>query len=165
MSEYSENARVAIIMADFANTDAAGKVNIIGGGVELVSSDPATAMTSRFILWADVRIPSAMTPAEFAVEMALIDSMGNLVEAPGPAGPQPLRIAQVVQIERPLPQLPNNQRDHIGARAQMVFDFGNGLPLQPGGNYEWRLMVDGDEDHQLSYPFAVVGPQPGPVFG
>lgn len=165
MSEIAERAKVSVVMADFANTDAAGKANIVGGGVAVVGFDPNTAITSSFTVWIDIWIPTSLTPTEFPVEVALIDSAGDVVGIPGPAGVQALRVAQVVQVERPMPQLPNVLRDHIGSRVQLVFQFGNGLPVRPGGAFTWRIQIDGDEDHQWNYPWAVVGAQPGPVIG
>jgi hypothetical protein len=78
-------------------------VSLIGKGLTILRFDDRTRVTQRFSLSSAVWIPTASTPAEFSVEIALFDAAGELVAMPGGAGAQPqnLRIAQVVQISRP----------------------------------------------------------------
>lgn len=167
MSEIARQATVELALADFAVSDPAGKVNVIGAGIAVVGFDPAQGLSSRFSLWISIHVPTKLCPAEFPVEVALVDAMGELVTLPGPADgtSQPLRIAQVVNVERPHAQLAAATRDHIGSRVEIVLDFSNGLPLAVGGTYEWRVRIDGDDTRTWSYPFAVTGPGQGPVIG
>ena len=165
MSEIAERASTEIIVADFAIVDQAGKSNIVGAGVALLGFDPQQGLTSRFSVWVSVVVPTSLCPVEFPVEIALVDAAGDLVQIPGPAGLQTLRIAQIVTAEKPSAQVAMAQRDHIGARIQLVMDFGSGLPLTPGANYEWRVRVDGDESGQAVYAFGVWGATAGPVVG
>lgn len=167
MSAVAEQASVTLVVSDFANTDAAGKLNVLGATVAVLGFDPMQALSSRFSLAVVVRVPGRLLPAEFTVEVAL-RSGGELVQLPGPAGEtQPLRISQVVSLDRlgadrvPSPAV----RDHVGASHTMVLDFNTGLPLVPGGLYEWQVRIDGDDSEVHAYPFAVVGPPPPPVFG
>lgn len=165
MSEIAERSTVEIIVADFAIVDSAGKSNIVGAGIALLGFDPQQGITNRFSIWVSVLVPTSLCPAEFSVEFALVDAAGELVLMPGPAGPQPLRIAQIVTAEKPNAQVPMAQREHIGARVHLVIDFGAGLPLTPGSNYEWRIQLDGDAERQTLYPFGVWGPSAPPVIG
>lgn len=167
MSEIAEKAQVSLFLADFAASDAVGKANVIGMGVSGLGFDPSQGVTSRFSVVAEVRIPSKLAPAEASIELALLNDAGEVTSIPGPVGFQPLRIAQVSQFEQPFVQhgYPMTQRDHVEAAARVVLDFGNGIPLAPGGMYTWQLRIDGDDDHLWTYPFIVSGGQPGPVFG
>ncbi|WBU38189.1 hypothetical protein [Homoserinibacter sp. YIM 151385] len=165
MSEIAEAASATIVLSDFAAVDAVGKTNVIGAGVAMLGFEPQQGLTSRFTVWVEIWIPSNLCPAEFPVEVAFRDASGALVSLPGPTGLQPLRIAQVVTAERPSGLIPASSRDHIGSRVQMVFEFGNGLPVPFGANYSVQLQIDGDSSRQWLYPFAVGGPPPGPVMG
>lgn len=165
MSEVAQLSIAEIIVADFAMVDSAGKSNIIGAGVALLGFDAQQGVTTRFSVWVSVLVPTELCPVEFPVEVALVDSAGELVQLPGHDGPQPLRIAQIVTAEKPSAQVSMLQREHIGSRVQLVMDFSSGLPLAPGVNYEWRVRVDGDEARQVVYPFGVWGPGAGPVLG
>lgn len=165
MSAIAESALINFLMADFANTGADGKAYVNGGGVAIVGFDQNSGLTSRFSLFVDVLIPGKLAPAEFPVELALLNGMGNIVSTPSPVGPQAVRIAQVVNVDRLNGPYSSLIKDHVGTRAQIVIDFGNGLPLTPGEIYSWRVEVDGDDSAQRTYPFAVIGTPPGPVIG
>jgi hypothetical protein len=165
MSAIADAATVELVLSDFASTDAAGKGNVIGAGVALLGINPQQGVTARFSLWASIHLPTNLCPAEFPVEFSLVDEVGDLVQLQGPTGDQPLRVAQIVQMERPNAPVSIALRDHIGSRTQVVFDFPGGIPLAPGGMYRWRLLIDGDSSHEWTYPFAVAGPPPGPVVG
>jgi len=166
MSDLAKAAIVEIILADYVATDAAGKGNLIGAGVALLGFEPAAGVTSKFGAWISIHVPTHLCPVEVPVEIALVDASGELVSMPGPLGePQPFRVAQIVMIEKPTVPVPVAQRDHIGARSQVVFDFSNGLPLVPGGLYELRVRIDGDDATTRSYPFGVLGAMPPPVIG
>jgi hypothetical protein len=165
MSDIAERSSIEIIVADFAIVDSAGKSNLVGAGVAMLGFDPRQGLTNRFSLWVSILVPAVLCPVEFPLEIALVDSLGELVLLPGPVDRQVLRVAQIVTAEKPAAQIPMAQRDHIGSRVQLVLDFGSGLPLAPGSNYEWRVRLDGDEDHQKVYPFGVLGPGVGPVIG
>lgn len=166
MSEASEQVSLQVLLADYAQATTEGKVSIIGAGVATLGFDFRQGGTSRFSLYVATQVPTALCPVELTLEVALY-SNGELVQLPGPAGEaQHIRIGQVLAVEvpnNPLMSIP--QRNHTGSRHQAVFDFANGLPLTPGGNFEWRVRVDGDEDRQIVYPFAVAGPPPDPVLG
>jgi len=166
MSDIAALATVALTLADYAAADAQGKLNIIGGGISGVGFDPAQGISTRFSLVAQIAIPRDRCPAELALEIALLDATGDVADLPGPAGPQKMRVGQVVNIEIPSP-VPGSgvPREALRGVATTILDFGNGLPLTPGAVYTWRLQIDGDETHEVLYPFGVSGPPPAPVIG
>jgi hypothetical protein len=167
VSEIAQAATVSILVADFASNDAIGKGNIVGAGVAGLGFDPQQGLTSRFTLWISVHIPTSLCPAEFPLETALVDVNGQLVNLPGPFGSdgQPLRVAQLLQAEKPNMTFNAAQRDHLGSRMVVAIDFGSGLPLAPGGLYTWRIRLDGDDTRTWEYPIAVAGPPTAPIIG
>lgn len=163
MSEVAASADVSVVMADFANTDAAGKLNVVGGNVRVVGFDAMQGVTSRFAVAITVTVPESVLPTDLAVEIALV-SGGEVVSLQGPAEPQPIRVAQTADLAINN-GLPKAIRDHVGASHSMVMDFASGLPLVPGRGYSWRVRIDGDSDHDVEYQFGVMGPPAPPVFG
>lgn len=164
MSEVAQNATVTILVSDFANSDAAGKLNVVGGTVAILGFDGMQGVTSRFSLSVVVNVPASLLPTDFALEISLL-SNGELVLLPGVPDPQPLRVAQPVSMERATAAPTTLIRDHIGSNHVAVLDFAGGLPLAVGGIYEWQVRIDGDDERTWRYPFAVVGPPQSPVFG
>ncbi|WP_139200601.1 hypothetical protein [Curtobacterium sp. MMLR14_010] len=165
MSAIADNATITIGMADFAASDASGKTNVIGDGVAVLGFVPDQGLTNRFALTVKVRLPIGFAGAEFPLEVALLDEAGQLAQLPGPAGIQPFRVAQVVQANSSREVYGQRIVDHVGVSVQAVFDFATGMPLPVSSLLTWRVQVDGDETRQWTYPFAVTGPLPGPVFG
>lgn len=164
MSDLAARAQVNIALADYAADDAGGKVNVIGKGLAVIGYDARQNISTPFVLVLDVWVPAEVLPAEFPIDIALIDDSGELVELPTPMGPQKLRIAQVVEVKPPL-AFSNAVAKHIGGRANLTVNFNTGLPLAPNGLYTWRIELDGDETYQWAYPFAVAGPPTPPVLG
>jgi len=166
LSAASEGAELQLVLADFAQAGGDGKVHIVGAGIATLGFDPQQGVTSRFSLYVAILVPSELCPLEVALEVALYQD-GELYELPSPTGTgQALRIGQVLSIEAPNnPTMSMVQRHYTGSRHQAVFDFGNGLPLAPGGRYEWQVRLDGDDDRKSAYRFAVSGPPPAPVLG
>lgn len=165
MSEIAQNARVSIIVSDYANVDAGGKLNVLGGAVAIVGLDPMQGLTSRFSLAVVINVPTQYLPGDFALEISLRNEAGELVMLPGATEPQPLRVSQPVSLERPAGAATPAARDHLGTNHIAVLDFGGGLPLAVGGLYEWHVRIDGDDETAVRYPFAIAGPAQGMVFG
>lgn len=163
MSAIVESAVVSIQVADFANLDAVGKLNLLGGGVAGIGFDPGQGLTARFSLVVQVEVPSNLLPAECSIEVFLT-SGAEVVMAPGPVEPQAVRVSQNVTIDKAL-AFTGPARDHVPGRNVSVLDFNNGLPLAPGGHYEWHVRIDGDDSRVWSYQFVVAGPPAAPVFG
>lgn len=159
----ADEADVTLLLADFANVDAGGKLNVIGGGWQAVGRLP-TGMTPPFSVVIRVEFPSARSGEQFAYGLVLHDEHGGTISFPGPSGElQELRIQHLAKAEKPtVPQvaLP----DHLPSRVQIVINFGGGLLLSPGG-YRWQFEVDGNARPEWHLAFAVIGPPPPPVIG
>lgn len=145
MSEISDSARVSIVLTDFANVDASGKLNLIGAGVAITAIDPQTGQTAPLTVVVICSVPSKFVGQHFAVELALYAADdGQLVLTPGPV-PSPLRIGQPVAIQPPQPPpgsyIPPGT---VWPATQMVVAFQAGLPLASGRAYEWRASIDGN---------------------
>ncbi|WP_119696786.1 DUF6941 family protein [Microbacterium halotolerans] len=163
MSEVAAASDISVVMADFANTDQGGKLNVVGGNVRVLGYEPMQGVTSRFAIAITITAPASVLPTDLAIEAALT-SGGEVVELPGPAEPQAVRVAQTANLASNS-TAPQPIRDHLGASHTIVLDFSAGLPLTPGGEYSWRVQIDGDREHEVNYRFAVLGPPAPPVFG
>lgn len=171
MSDVSDTATVRLLLADYASVDAAGKLNVIGGGLTVIGQ-PAqvvpggpTGFTASFGLIVSVTVDPTLYRSECALEVALEDSKGELVELPGPAGrPQKMRIAQNVVFDESAP-VAGVPRSLLRARTLLVLMFNNGLPLAIGQRYVWRVRIDHDSRDDWTEEFFIPGPPPGPVIG
>jgi hypothetical protein len=165
VSEVAEDAVVRLLMADYAAVDAAGKVNIIGGGISGLGYQPNIGVTSAFALVAWIIVPPKHYHAECAVEIVLEDVSGNVVSLPGPAGnPQAVRIGQAVRFDE-AKSPPGVVRGALPSRTQWVMAFANGLPLPMGQKYRWRIKIDTQTRDAWTEDFVVSGVDPTPVFG
>src|SRR6059058_1416369 len=126
-----EEARAALILADYANTDAAQKLNLLGGGWQVTGIMPS-GLTAPQALVAGIEVPERYVGEEFPVSLALVDEAGEPVKAPGPSGTvEAIRIAQLVKAERPnVPGVLLHGK--VWSRVQVVLNFPGGLPLRPG---------------------------------
>lgn len=158
-----QSVRATLLLADYANVDAVGKLNLVGGGVSIVGFEFQQGTSSPFTLY--VRIVSPMPLDDRpAVEIVLVDASGDPVQIPGPAGElQTMRIGQNIQLAAP--QLPGVDipPGAVPSSAGFVIGFPNGLPLAPGHSYTWRVQVD--HDVIASESFYIPLPAPGPVIG
>lgn len=156
MSELAEVAETDLLMCDFANTDAVGKLNVVGGGIRILGFDPVQGVTARFTVVARVALPGNLTPVDVPLELALHDGLGELIKFGAPE-PQPIRLAQLAKFERPnvigQPALPAG----VPSQNFMILNI-EGLPVQPGQVYAWSLRVDADDQHVRTYRFMVAAP-------
>jgi len=158
----SEDARVSIIMADYANQDAVQKINILGAGWQItgVGQNGLTAEQAVLVI---VEVPPRYRGEQFAASLSLLNEANEAVQLQGPDGqPQALRIAQLARVDPPMMPgvyIPN----HVPSRVQILTRFGNGLPLAPNHLYTWAFEIDGNPKASVS--FFVVPPPAGPVIG
>ena len=146
-----------ILIADFVNIDAAGKVNIIGGGVQFLGFNPDTGLTAPFSLYTNITINlPTLDEASSAVEVLLVDTDGQPVVLSGPEGQNPLRFSQVVDFTHTTN--PAVQQPPMGfpACSNVVMNFPGGLPLPAGAIYEWVVQMNGTR--LSSTTFFVPGP-------
>lgn len=161
-------AQIQIILADYAAADVAGKLNVIGGGLNFIGSGgagtPSTPFTAVVLCW----VPGKYAGQTFAFTVELHDvTIGQIVQLPSPQVGQfqPVRAQQAVTIT-PVQVAPGLAVPQDSLQAHnMVIQFANGLPLEPGHSYEWRVQIDGQHRPNWWYRFHVLGAAPGPVFG
>ena len=158
-----EKARACLILADFANADAASKLNLIGGGWQVTGLMPS-GLTGPQALVAMIEVPPNLAGTEFPLSITLLDEGGAQVMMPTPTGGQEaLRIAQLAKAE--IPNVPGVLlHGKVWSRVQVILNFSNGLPLQAGQSYTWSLEIDGTHDPQWAVSFFVAAP-PRPVVG
>lgn len=145
MTTSSGSAGASIILADFVNIDAAGKVNIVGGGIQFMGFDPNSGMTAPFSLYASITVSiPAFDSTQAEVEIMLIDADGHPVQVPGPEGsPNTMQFTQSVDFRHTL--APNVQPPPMGfpGSSNVVLNFPGGLPLPQGATYEWVVLLNG----------------------
>lgn len=160
-----DDCRVVVLLADFAGADAAGKLNIIGGGFQFTGLTEAGQTAPQHIV-AIIDVPSKYLGEEFSVGLELNDEeAGRVVQVQSVTGNQEaLRIQQVAKVNPPQTQgvyLPQT----VPSRVQLVMGFPNGLPLRAGGHYAWQLEIEGKKKPEWTAHFHVLGDPPPPVFG
>lgn len=167
MSIFTD-AQVQFILADYAASDAAGKLNVIGGGITILGSagpgQPSTSFTT--VITCSVPAKYAGQTYSFMVELHDVTT-GQIVQLPSQQAGQfePLRAQQAVTVAPvQVPQGAAVPPDAMQAHT-MVIQFGNGLPLEPGHSFEWRAEVDGQKRPGWWLRFHTLGAAPGPVFG
>jgi hypothetical protein len=165
VSEVADEATVRLLIADYAAADAAGKLNVIGGGITALGHVPNTGQTAPFALAVWVSVPPKHYNVECSVEIVLEDSTGNPVSLPGPTGAaQVMRVGQAVRFEEPTSP-PGIPRHTLRSRTQWVLAFATGLPLPVGQRYAWRVKIDHQTREDWIEEFVLPGPVPGPVIG
>lgn len=165
MSEISSSCTVHAVMADYAAIDAAGKVNVIGGGISFVGFDSIQGISTPFALFVQVVTPlKSIHETDAVLEIELTDLNGNPINIPSPTGePNPLRITQIIEFkmnqpagtEKPVPAFPST--------AAVAMNFANGLPLTAGEHYTWSIKID----HEIKGKAFFMVPRPTalPVLG
>ncbi|BBZ22147.1 hypothetical protein [Mycolicibacter hiberniae] len=167
MSDAAESAHVSLLMADYANVDPQGKLNIVGGGITGLGCEVASgAVTAPHAVVAVVSFGAEFVGESPAVELSLEDENGALVELPGSAGvPEFLRVGHVGQLEPLRLQGLYIPKDAVRPSVQFVMHFATGLPLPPGHRYVWRVRVDHETKAEWTYVFYVPEPASPPVLG
>jgi hypothetical protein len=145
--------RASIILADFAETDANGKVHILGAGWSATGPQPGPQAVVGII-----QAPPGEARGAIPFTLRLTDRAGDLVEVQGPAGGQPLELSGQVEIREP---------DEWDDAAELTAAFSISvtmLPLPQGQSYTWSLEVDGKELASTSFYVRSTAPHgPGIV--
>jgi hypothetical protein len=160
------DAHVTIIVADYANTDPIGKLNVLGAGISMfapVADGVWPPMTVAVV----VDVPAKYVDQEYALSVELRDlTHGKALQVPTAEGRLgPLRVQQVVTI--PPVQVPPQFKRPTEAMVQhvMVMGFPGGLPLTPGVTYEWRSQIDGQDVKHGRRRFHALAPAAGVILG
>lgn len=160
MSEIADTARATVIVADFINVDAGGKMNIIGAGITTVALDATTGQTSPFYVAALANVDPKFVGQQFSFELALYShDNGEVVTMPTAVGEGvAIRMGSIVHV--PPPQPPPGSfipPGTIRPGANLLVNF-PGLPLAAGKYYEWRASIDGSPVAEAG--LLVPGPPP-----
>lgn len=166
MSAIASAAAVSLDVADYAAKDTANKVNIVGGGLDLVLFQSASGLCAPFTLVVTVRVPPPYYNEACSLEIILEDASGGVVELPGPLGDsRKMRVGQALTFDEPNFAKMNVPRRVMWSRVRVLLHFATGLPLAVGQVYTWRVRIDGESKDYWTYTFAVPGPTARPVLG
>jgi hypothetical protein len=132
--------QVTMMLCDFAQV-ADGKMNIIGGGWTITGPDPAP-----FGLALVLDVPWLLADIEHTFKLELIDLDGVPVVPLG--GDEPIIIEGQFEVGVP-------EGTKVSAFIPFMAALNSGpLPLAPGGDYEWRLEIDGTTHETWRLPFS-----------
>ena len=168
MSEVFEQASVSLILADFAVADQLGKLQMVGGGLQIIGRNHTTGVSAAFAVVVGLAFPPVLFNEQYVFEVVLEDQAGNPVELTDPAAPpgsRMMRFGQTLQIEEPNFRGSGVPRRALPTRTHVVLYFNTGLPLPPGQVLVWRARIDGDSRPEWTVPFFVPTPPPAPVLG
>jgi hypothetical protein len=101
----------------------------------------------------------AMCNKSLTLEIELLTEDGEVVEIPGPAGAQAVRLEQSLMVPSP-----SGVPTGFPGRATAMMELPTGLPLSPG-IYRWQARVNGKEEDDWSARFYVAAPPQAPTFG
>lgn len=164
MSVVFDAATVSLMMSDFAVTDGLAKLQVVGGGLQVVGRDHKKGVSNAFALTASLSFDPAVINEQYAFEIVLENADGT--PAPmGSDGSGVMRFGQTLQVEEPNFRGAQVPRHALPPRTQMVLYFNTGLPLPAGRVLVWRARIDGDSKREWTLPFFVIAPPAGPVLG
>jgi hypothetical protein len=171
MSVVFDAAAVSLQMADYAVTDRIGKLQMIGGGMQVVARDHAKGTSSAFALVITVTLAPSVINEQYAFETVLENVDGTPVDLAAPVPDavdghsKVMRFGQTLQVEEPNFRGAGVPRHALPPRTQMVLYFNTGLPLPAGRTLVWRARIDGESKPDWTLPFYVPGEPAGPVLG
>jgi len=163
MTLWAES-HATVLLADHIAIDTVGKINALGLGFA-ISGIVGTGMTGPMHVAVMIDVPGKYAGEQCALSLELRNDLNQVVQLTGPSGqPEALRIQQLTRIERP--SVPSHYLPpDMFCRVQMAVAFANGLPLEPGHTYTWKVQIDGNHRKDWVANFHVPGPPPPPVFG
>jgi hypothetical protein len=135
---------VTMLLADAAQVSD-GKLSVLGGGIAVIAPQPQP-LALAFVV--SVPTASAGRPLSWVCELLDPERM------PVMAGDVPVLVNGEVTAAPPQ-GWPESQPVNV----PVVISF-NGLPLQPGSTYTWRLAIDGSSDEAWQLPFSVATQMP-----
>ena len=168
MSLVFDKAAVALTMADYAVADQLGKLQMVGGGLQIVGRDHGKGVSSAFALVVSLDFPPEVFNEQYAFEVVLEDTTGapvELVAAPTGGISNVMRFGQTLQVEEPNFRGNGVPRHALPAHSYVVLYFNTGLPLPAGNVLVWRARIDGESRPEWTLPFFVPAPPTGPVLG
>lgn len=169
MSVISDAAQITLLVADYAVMGADGKLTAVGGGWQITQATvptPAGPGLPGQSVAALVEVPQAHAGEQVALTLTFRNASNEPVLAPAPEGaePQPLRLAQLIVLQKPQ-VLGGFVPPHVPCRIGLVMSLPPGLPVPLGETYMWTLHIDDETRADWSAQFYVLAPQAPPVFG
>lgn len=133
-----------LLLADSAQTDAAGKVHALGLGWS-VTSTPGPP----FALVVLIRVPWTATNQRHQLTLTLLDADGQPFPGSADGSPtDPVRIEGEFEAGRP-PGIPPG----MSIDQSLSVNVSPGLPFVAGETYEWRMTIDGQTEPGWSARF------------
>jgi hypothetical protein len=136
--------RVTLLLADAAEA-VNGKLYVLGGGWSVTGPGPVP-----FAIALKIEVPWDQANVRHELRLELLDSDGRpvLLQQEPEGDATPLVIGGSFEVGRP-PGLPaGTPLDSV-----LAVTFSNGLPLEPGSRFEWRLSIDDEtrDDWRLAF--------------
>ncbi|OHV39788.1 MULTISPECIES: DUF6941 family protein [Pseudofrankia] len=145
--------KLTMILCDAAQV-AEGKLNVIGGGWNLIGPLPAPSA-----LGIRIEVPWDRANSPFTLRLELHDQDDEPVMQPGPTGPQTVQIEAVMEVGRP----PGPDR---GLPLQIPLAITvPPLTLAMGKRYRWEATMVGEperDDRNVSFQTRPATPPPTP---
>lgn len=139
-----------MILCDAAQSDASGKLHMLGAGWSITSSPTAPQAVAVLI-----KVPWDRTNQLLQLRLQLFDADGHPVLLPSAVGQEPILVESTLEVGRP-PGVP------AGSPIAASFALNvQPMPLPPG-RYDWRLDLAGET---FSASFLVRSPQVHPGGG
>lgn len=149
MSEVSASAHVTFVVADYMAVGPQSKLTFVGAGISFVSVDPMSGQSAPLSICATATFHPKFVGESPQVVLTLETEDGAVLELPARADQlegQPVRVE--VGSATPLAQTVIDgfeiPADAIRPKVNVLMQFQNGLPLQPGHRYVWRITIDGE---------------------
>jgi hypothetical protein len=120
-----------------------GKLYINGGGWNVTG--PKTSPMGLAIL---VEVPLDRANQSVPFRVSLVDADGHPVTQPSPGGDASVQIEGQLEVGRPAGATPGS-----ALNVPLALNLPP-MQLPPSSRFEWRLVVDDVEDHQLVVPFT-----------
>jgi hypothetical protein len=130
-----------LLLADYARVSD-DKLDLLGAGWSITG--PGPAQIGIGILLA---VPWDQTNVKHHVTLNLLDADGHSVTEPETDEPL-FHFEGDFEVGRPAGMKPGTPQP--GVLAVNL----NGIPIPAGGRYEFRLVIDGDQDTAVSAPFS-----------
>ena len=176
MSEVGRSARVNFTVADYVAPGQSNKMTIVGAGITIVVCNPATRRTAPISVIATISFDAKFLGESPNVELSLEADDGTVVEVPTivegspdqtTPGLSPLRVDGASLLQPTVLDGLDISADAVRPKVQLLMQFQNGLPLEPGRRYLWRITIDDETRDEwtdwMYVPTAAIGP--GPVVG
>lgn len=161
--------KIYVLLADRGtHNPASGTVNLLNAGWAVTqlrrpmgpgNGPQPPLVTAPHVVVVFLECELGMCNRPLTLEIVLVSQDEQVVQVPGPAGLQAVRLEQVIIVPSP-PGVPTGFPGHASA----MMDLPTGLPLRPG-IYRWQASINGRSEEGWAAPFFVAGAPVPPTFG